>query len=368
MTADDDTGGGSGPIDRQTAFTGTRDVPASLAVDPGRLEAVLAARMPGFRGPATLSQFKGGQSNPTYLVEAASGSYVLRRRPPGRLLPSAHAVEREYRVMAALGAAGFPVPRVHCLVEDETAIGTAFYVMDRVEGRVVWEPHMPGSTPAERTAVYDRMGATIALLHGYDPAAVGLADYGRGEGYVARQVARWSKQYEASRTGEIPAMARLMRWLPDHLPPEQPSRIVHGDYRLDNLILAPDRPEVAAVLDWELSTLGDPVADFTYHLMQWVMPPFEGGAGTGSLVGQDLDTLGLPGLEHYAAVYEARTGLEVRRHLARYMAYNFFRLAAILQGIVGRVRDGTATNARAEAMASVVAPLAETAWRFAEEA
>jgi aminoglycoside phosphotransferase (APT) family kinase protein len=354
-------------IDRQSAFTGTRPVTAALAFDVDALVRYLQGAVPGFQGPATASQFKGGQSNPTYLIEAASGSYVLRRRPPGKLLPSAHAIEREYRVLSALGKVGFPVPRVHVLVEDTSIVGTGFYLMDKVEGRISWEPHMPGTDPAERTAVYDAMGATLATLHGFEPTALGLADFGRGEGYVARQVQRWSTQYVASRTAEIPAMDRLMRWLPENLPPPQSTRIVHGDFRLDNLIIAPHAPTVRAVLDWELATLGDPVADFTYHLMQWAMPPSQSGGGTGSLIGHDLVTLGIPSITAYVSAYEARTGLEVHRHLERYLAYNFFRLAAILQGIAGRVRDGTATNENAPAMAGMVEPLADTAWRFARQ-
>jgi aminoglycoside phosphotransferase (APT) family kinase protein len=235
-----------------------------------------------------------------------------------------------------------------------------------VEGRVFWEPQMPASNPAERAAVYDAMNATLARLHTFDPAAIGLGDYGRGENYVARQVERWSKQYRTSQTEIIADMERLMSWLPEHLPPAQPPRLVHGDYRLDNIILSPDEPVVAAVLDWELSTLGDPLADFSYHLMQWHMPPSD--AGTGSLIGQNLAALGIPPLNAYVDAYVARTGLDPRPHLPVYFAYNFFRLAAILQGIVGRVRDGTATSAYAAAKAEMVGPLAAKAWEFALQA
>jgi aminoglycoside phosphotransferase (APT) family kinase protein len=238
--------------------------------------------------------------------------------------------------------------------------------MAYVEGRVFWEPQMPASNPAERAAVYDAMNATLARLHSFNPTALGLGDYGRGENYVARQVERWSKQYRASQTETVEAMERLIAWLPAHLPPAQPPRLVHGDYRLDNIILAPNAPEIAAVLDWELSTLGDPLADFTYHLMQWHMPPSD--AGTGSLVGQDISALGIPTLEAYVKAYVERTGLDPRPHLAVYFAYNFFRLAAILQGIVGRVRDGTATSAYAAAKAEMVRPLAAKAWEFARRA
>ncbi|ADZ71844.1 phosphotransferase family protein [Polymorphum gilvum] len=358
----------SAPADRQAAFSGTKPVPAALALPEETLAAWLEAHVEGFSGPVRFRQFRGGQSNPTYLVEAAGVAYVLRRKPPGPLLPSAHAIEREYRVMTALGAAGYPVPRTRVLCEDPTIAGTAFYLMDRVEGRIFWEPGLPELAPAERAAVYDAMNATLARLHALDPAALGLADFGRPDGYVARQVARWSKQYRASQTETIAEMDRLIDWLPDNLPPEQPARIVHGDYRLDNLILHPDRAEVVAVLDWELATLGDPVADFTYHLMPWRMPPAPAGTGIGTLLGLDLDALGIPGLDAYIAAYEARTGLAVADRLAFYFAYNFFRFAAILQGIAGRVRDGTATSENAAGMIAQIRPLAETAWHHAERA
>ncbi len=352
--------------ERQNAFSGTKEVAERLRFDVGRLEAYLRERVAGFAGPIALGQFKGGQSNPTYLVETPGRRYVLRRKPPGRLLPSAHAVDREYRVMSALHAQGFPVAEPILYCADEGIVGTAFFLMSHVEGRVFWEPHMPSSDPAERARVYDAMNAALARLHGFEPAAIGLADFGRGENYVARQVERWSKQYRASETETIEDMERLIAWLPAHLPPSGPPRLVHGDYRLDNIIIAPAEPRLAAVLDWELSTLGDPLADFSYHLMQWHMPPSE--AGTGSLVGLDLAAIGIPSLEDYVEAYVARTGLDPRPHLAVYSAYNFFRLAAILQGIVGRVRDGTATGAFAAAKAALVRPLAATAWEFARAA
>ena len=356
------------PIDRQATFSGTKDVASALAVDAARLGAFLAARLPDFKGPLAVRQFKGGQSNPTYLLETPARRYVLRRKPPGKLLPSAHAVDREFRVISALYAQGFPVaaPLVYC--DDGAVAGTPFYVMAHVEGRVIWEPEMPGAQSAERAAVYDAMNATLARLHAFDPAAIGLADFGRGENYVGRQVDRWSKQYRASLTEPIDEMERLIAWLPAHLPPPAPTRLVHGDYRLDNIILSPSQPTILAVLDWELSTLGDPLADFAYHLMQWDMPPSESGAGTGTLVGLDLPRLGILSRADYVDAYAARTGLDPRPHLPVYLAYNFFRLAAILQGIVGRVRDGTATSENAAAMAPLVRPLAEKAWSFAAEA
>jgi aminoglycoside phosphotransferase (APT) family kinase protein len=352
--------------DRQTTFSGTKEVAERLRFDVGRLEAYLREHVEGFAGPITLKQFKGGQSNPTYLVETPERRYVLRRKPPGKLLPSAHAVDREYRVIGALHAQGFPVakPVVYCA--DETITGTAFFVMSHVEGRVFWEAEMPASNPLERAQVYDAMNATLARLHNFDPAAIGLADYGRGENYVARQIERWSKQYRTSETEKIEEMEQLMAWLPANIPPPQPTRLVHGDYRLDNMILAPQASDVVAVLDWELSTLGDPVADFAYHLMQWDMPPAE--AGTGSLVGQNLAALGIPSRDAYVEAYVRRTGLDPRPHLPVYSAYNFFRLAAILQGIVGRVRDGTATSAHAAARATLVRPLAAKGWEFALQA
>jgi aminoglycoside phosphotransferase (APT) family kinase protein len=356
------------PIDRQSAFTGTRSPSPGLEIDPIRLTQYLESHVVGFRGPTSILQFKGGQSNPTYRLDAASGAYVLRRKPPGKLLPSAHAIEREFRVLQALGTAGFPVPNVRHLCDDPAVIGTAFYLMDHVEGRVIWEPGMPGSDAAERAAVYGAMIAALARLHGFDPVRVGLGDFGRGEAYVARQIARWTEQYRASRTDDIPEMERLIVWLPQQVPAQRRIAIVHGDFRLDNIILSDDRPEIRAVLDWELSTLGDPVADFTYFLMQWEMPPSDTGAGTGSLVGADLASLGIPDMATAIEAYEAGSGLSVRPHLDFYLAYNFFRIAAILQGIVGRVRDGTATNPNAAAMAAQVSPIAGTAWRFAKRA
>jgi aminoglycoside phosphotransferase (APT) family kinase protein len=352
--------------DRQNSFSGTKDVAEPLRFDAGRLEDYLRAHVPGFVGPIVVSQFKGGQSNPTYLVETPLRRYVLRRKPPGKLLPSAHAVDREYRVISALYAQDFPVAEPVHYCSDDDIVGTAFFLMAHVEGRVFWDPQMPASDPAERAQVYDAMNATLARLHSFEPAAIGLGDYGRGENYVARQVERWSKQYRASETRPIEEMERLIAWLPAHLPPGQPPRVVHGDYRLDNMIVAPDAPRIAAVLDWELSTLGDPLADFSYHLMQWHMPPSE--AGTGSLLGLDLAALGLPSLAAYVDAYVARTGLDPRPHLPVYFAYNFFRLAAIMQGIAGRVRDGTATSAFAAAKAELVRPLAAKGWDFAQQA
>jgi aminoglycoside phosphotransferase (APT) family kinase protein len=337
-------------------------------MNEARLADYLARHIDGFSGPLTVRQFKGGQSNPTYLLETPAKRYVLRRKPPGKLLPSAHAVDREFRVIGALHAQGFPVAAPLCYCADDSVAGTAFYVMGFADGRVFWEPQMPGSSPAERAAVYDSMNETIAQLHAFDPAEIGLANFGKGENYVARQVDRWSKQYRASETEKIEPMERLIDWLPRHIPPSGPVRLVHGDYRIDNLIVAHDTPKVVAVLDWELSTLGDPLADFSYHLMAWHMPYSESAAGTATLVGHDLNALGIPAMTDYVDAYVARTGLDPRPHLATYLAYNFFRIAAILQGIIGRVRDGTATSEFAPAKAEMIRPLAEKAWQFARDA
>ncbi len=353
-------------IDRQSIFSGTREVAERLRFDVGRLETYLRGHVAEFSGPIVVGQFKGGQSNPTYLLETPRRRYVLRRKPPGKLLPSAHAVDREFRVISALHAQGFPVAEPILYCGDDDVVGTAFFVMSYVAGRVFWEPQMPASDRGERAQVYDAMNSTLARLHAFEPATIGLADYGRGENYVGRQVERWSKQYRASQTEAIEDMERLIGWLPAHLPPAQMPRLVHGDYRLDNIILAPEKAKIAAVLDWELSTLGDPLADFSYHLMQWHMPPSD--AGTGSLVGQDLAALGIPPLDAYVEAYMARTRLDPRPHLPVYFAYNFFRLAAIMQGIAGRVRDGTATSAFATAKAALVRPLAATGWEFARQA
>jgi aminoglycoside phosphotransferase (APT) family kinase protein len=355
-------------IDRQQAFSGTKEAAGTLRIDAARLESYLASQAKDFAGPLKIKQFKGGQSNPTYLLETPARRYVLRRKPPGKLLPSAHAVDREFRVISALHAQHFPVaePLVYCA--DDSVAGTPFYVMSFADGRVFWEPQMPGSNKTERAAVYDAMNATIARLHAFDPAAIGLGDFGRGENYVARQVDRWSKQYRTSETEQIEAMERLIEWLPSHIPPAGRPTLVHGDYRIDNLIVARDTPQIVAVLDWELSTLGDPLADFTYHLMAWHMPHSDSAAGTATLAGHDLAALGIPSMADYVAAYVTRTGLDPRPHLPVYLAYNFFRIAAILQGIIGRVRDGTATSEFAPAKAEMIRPLADKAWEFARAA
>ena len=351
-------------LDPQSAFSGTREVDPRHALDEARLEAWLTENVEGYEGPLTLRQFKGGQSNPTYELATPGKTYVLRRKPPGVLLPSAHAVDREFQVISALHAQGFPVARPHTLCTDDTVIGSMFYVMDKVEGRVFWDLKLPGLEPAERRAIYEAQTDTLAALHRFDPDTIGLSDYGKPGNYFARQVGRWTKQYQASEIDTIEAMDRLIAFLPQSLPADGPTRIVHGDFRLDNMILAPDRAEVRAVLDWELSTLGDPMADFSYLLIAWVIP----ATLRNGLAGADLEALGIPSVEETVARYAARTGTAAPDNLDWLFAYNLFRLAAICQGIAGRVRDGTAASSHARTMAAQVGPLSDAAWSFAKKA
>ena len=351
------------PLDAQSAFSGTREVDPRYRLDEAALDAWMRAHVSGYAGPLTVRQFKGGQSNPTYELVTPTHAYVLRRKPPGVLLPSAHAVDREFQIISALAEQGFPVAKPHALCLDETVIGSIFYVMDKVEGRIFWDLKLPGLTPVERRAVYEAQTDTLARLHAFDPAAIGLGDYGKAGNYFARQVGRWTKQYHASETEPVPAMDRLIAFLPDSLPAEGPSRIVHGDFRLDNMILAPDRAEVRAVLDWELSTLGDPMADFSYLLIAWAIP----ASLRNGLAGADLEALGIPSVEETVEHYAAATGMRPA-NLDWLYAYNLFRLAAICQGIAGRVRDGTAASAHARTMAAQVGPLSDAAWAFAKQA
>jgi len=347
-------------MDRTEANTGTCDVSERLRFDVAALERWMANHVEGFTGPLTVSQFKGGQSNPTYRLDTSSGrAFVLRRKPPGKLLPGAHAVEREARVMSALGDQGFPVPHVHGLCEDDSVIGTPFFVMDVVEGRIVWEASFPGLAAAERAAHFDAMNATIAQLHNYDPGAIGLGDYGRATGFVERQVARWSKQYVSDvEAGRLTQMDAVVDWLQQHLPPDSgDARVVHGDFRCDNMIFAPVEPRVSAVLDWELSTLGDPAADFVYHLLMYRMPS---GIFTG-LDGLDLDALGIPSEAEYVAAYCRRTGRDHLPNVDYLMVFVMFRLAAILHGIKGRLARGNASSAHAAQMVGQLEPLADLA-------
>ncbi len=350
--------------DPQAAFSGTREVDPRYRLDEGALDAWMTAHVDGYGGPLTIRQFKGGQSNPTYELTTPTAAYVLRRKPPGVLLPSAHAVDREFTVISALSKQGYPVAKPYALCTDDAVIGSMFYVMDKVEGRVLWDLKLPGMEPAERRAIFEAQTDALADLHRFDPAAIGLGDYGKPGNYFARQVGRWTKQYKASEIDPIPEMDRLIAFLPQSLPAEGPVSIVHGDFRLDNLMMAPDGPEVRAVLDWELSTLGDPMADFSYLLIGWVLPP----TVRNGLAGLDLKALGIPTIEETVERYEARTGRKGPENLDWLMAYNLFRLAAICQGIAGRVRDGTASSAHAVETAKQVVPLAKAAMAFGAKA
>jgi aminoglycoside phosphotransferase (APT) family kinase protein len=338
----------------------TSPVDPRHAIDVPRLADWLGRTVGPLDGPLEVSKFKGGQSNPTYLLEAGGQSFVLRRKPPGKLLPSAHAVDREYRVMKALAATDVPVARMHALCEDESVIGTMFYVMEYVDGRVLWDPKLPDMTPGGRTLHHDELNRVIAALHCVDPVAVGLGDFGKTGEYIARQVARWTKQYQASETEKIEPMDNLIAWLPANIPAGDETRIVHGDYRIDNVIFDPVEPRIRAVIDWELCTLGHPLADFANHCMAWRIPPgmFRG------LGGLDLASLGIPTEREYVAAYCRRTGREGidARDWEYYMVYNMFRLAAIAQGVLARAVQGNASSAEALQTGRVVRPLAELAW------
>ena len=337
-------------------------------VDAQILQRYLCEHIDGFAGPLTIEQFKGGQSNPTYKLITPQRRYVMRAKPgpAAKLLPSAHAIEREFRVQQALAGSSVPVAAMHALCEDESLIGAGFYLMDFVDGEILREQSLPGFSPAERGARYDAMNATIAHLHTLDIDALGLRDFGRPGQYFARQIDRWTRQYAASRDGDIADMDRLIAWLPAHVPREaqEPVALVHGDYRIDNLVFAHGEPRLRAVLDWELSTLGHPLADFAYHVMTWhIVPGFISGLG-----GLDLDALGIPDEQAYVHAYQRRTGLDIGPHWDFSLAYNLFRLAAILQGVGARARAGMATDPDALRFAAQVPMLAALGWRFAQRA
>ena len=345
---------------REAQNTGTKPVAESHRFDEARLAGWLKANVADFEGPLEVRQFKGGQSNPTYQLVTPSKTYVMRRKPPGKLLPSAHAVDREFRVISALYPTGFPVPRPFALCEDDEVVGTTFYVMDFIEGRVLWDQSLPAYAPPERRAIHMAALKTLADLHNTDYRAVGLEGFGREGNYMLRQIARWTKQYKASETQHLDSMERLIEWLPRTVPPDEQTTIVHADYRLDNMIMHQTEPRVVAVLDWELATLGNPLADFSYVLMNWVN-------GAISQI-PDLEAWGIPTMREYIDEYCRLTGRSGLPELDWYFAYNAFRLAGICQGIVGRVRDGTANSPQAATMAERVPLLAQSAWAFAERA
>jgi aminoglycoside phosphotransferase (APT) family kinase protein len=334
--------------------------PAHL-FDVARLQEYFAAHAPEIAGPLEVQQFKGGQSNPTYLLIAGGKKYVLRRKPPGNLLPSAHAVDREYRIMKALGNTDVPVPRMLCLCEDSAVIGTAFYVMECVDGRIIWDPDLPGMTPDQRRAHYAELNRAIAALHSVDPVKVGLADYGRPGNYVERQIARWIKQYRAAETERIEGMENLIEWLPKNIPRDTSTSLTHGDYRFDNVIFHPTEARILAVIDWELSTLGDPIADFVYHCMTYRMP----GSSIQKMGDAEKAALGIPTERQYRLLYCERTGRREIPNFDFYMAFSMFRLAGILQGITKRALDGNASNARAAEHGKRTRPVAEAGWQQA---
>jgi len=343
-------------------FTGTMPVREPHRFDVAQLEAWLRLNVDCVVGPISVEQFKGGQSNPTYRISAGNKQYVLRRKPPGKLLPSAHAVDREYRVITALAQTEVPVAKSYAVCLDDAVIGTAFYIMEYVAGRVFWDPTLPQLSYVERRPIYDAMNDVMARLHRVDYAEIGLGDYGRPGNYAMRQIDRWTRQYRASETEAIAAMDRLIDWLPKNAPTEEETSIIHGDFRLDNMIFHPTEPRVIAVLDWELSTLGNPLADFAYHMMPWRLGP-EAYRG---LLGVDLAALGIPSEEEGCALYCRRTGRTSLPHWDFYIAFNMFRLAAILQGIMGRVREGTAASLRAQEAGARAKAIAEAGWRQVE--
>ncbi|WP_322058375.1 phosphotransferase [Paraburkholderia sp. J63] len=354
--------------DAQTNFSGTRPVAQAHAFDTGRLGDYMREHVDGFAGALHVEQFKGGQSNPTFLLESGRRRYVMRRKPPGALLPSAHAVDREYRVIRALAGTRVPVARAYALCEDADVIGTAFYIMEYVEGRIYWDSALPGLSSAERGAMYDEMNRVIAALHSVDPVAVGLADYGKPGHYIERQVARWTKQYRAAETERIEAADCLIAWLPQHVPCGDESRIVHGDYRLDNVIFHPHEPRILAVLDWELSTLGHPLADFAYHCMTWRMPMHQGRG----LAGIDLAALGIPDEAAYLQRYLQRVMRTSNQPVSEadwgyYLVFNLFRLVGILQGVHARALQGNASSAQALEVGKRTRPLADLAWTLAQQ-
>ncbi len=350
------------------AFSGTTEVQPAQRLDEARLQRWFASHVDeDARARLDIRQFKGGQSNPTFLVDTGRRRYVLRRKPAGELLPSAHAVDREFRIMKALAPTGVPVPGVHALCEDDEVIGSAFYVMDYMDGRILWDPKLPELSREERGLIYDDMNRVLAALHEVKVEAAGLADFGRTGNYVERQIARWTRQYRASQTEHIEAFEQLIEWLPRRVPAQAVTRIVHGDFRLDNLVFAHDAPRIIAVLDWELSTLGDPLADFAYHCMAWQLPPPL--RGLGDLSGAQLAALGLPCVEDYLARYCERRGLPAMTGATWrfYGAFNLFRAAAIAQGIMGRAIAGNASSAHALEAGRQARALAELGWRSAQD-
>ena len=347
-----------------TEFSGVADAPEHLKVDEAALDAYMRDHVEGYAGPLTIQKFKGGQSNPTYLITTQDKKYVLRRKPPGKLLPSAHAVEREYKVMTALHGQGFPAPKTYALCEDPDVIGTAFFVMDFVEGRIFWDSALPDTPAEERRPLFNALTDTLADLHLIDIEVAGLQDYGKSGNYFERQIGRWSKQYKAAETDSIEEMDNLIAWLPTAIPSDDATTIVHGDYRFDNAIMHPTEPKTLAVLDWELSTLGHPLADFTYYLMVWHFPP----AVRGGLSGLDLNALQIPTLDETIERYCTKTGRSGLSDIDFCIAYNMFRLASIAQGVYARALQGNASSEQGIKLGDQIRPLATLAWTYAQKA
>ena len=348
---------------RDEIFSGTKEIDQKLDFDHNSLNDYLKNTVGSNIQIKEVKQFKGGQSNPTYLIETNEHDYVVRRKPPGKLLPSAHAVDREYKVITALNKTDVPVPKTFSYCEDDSVIGTPFFLMEHVEGKIFWELLLPESKPEERRKIYLSMNETIAKLHSVDFKAIGLEDYGKYENYMARQIHRWSKQYKDSETQHIPEIENLIDWLPKNIPEDEETSIVHGDFRLDNMVFDEDSLEVKAILDWELSTLGSPIADFTYHMMAWRLPVGAKGLG---ILGANLNELNIPSEEEYAELYYKKTGRSKIENWDFFMAYNIFRLAGIAQGIAGRVRDGTAASSQAKNYGDFVPILGKLGWEIVE--
>ena len=343
----------------QKENVGTMGVLERHSFNKESLQSFMEKNISNFEGNIEIEEFQGGQSNPTYLIKSNNKSYVLRRKPPGQLLKSAHAVDREYRVITALRKTDVPVPKTYSLCEDIDIIGTVFFIMEYVQGRVLWDPALPDENKKEAKELYFSMNETLAKLHSVDPLKIGLESFGKPGNYVGRQVSIWTKQYTDSETEKISSMDKLIEWLPNNLPSEKPLRIVHGDFSLTNLMMHLKEPKVIAILDWELSTLGDPCADFSYHCMQYRINPKLSDS-------KYCKEKGIPTEREYLDLYSEKTGFDIKEEWELYMAYNLFKSAGILQGIIGRVRDGTAANKNAEEVGARVKPLADSAWSLIE--
>jgi aminoglycoside phosphotransferase (APT) family kinase protein len=345
----------------ESDFNGTKEMAEKHFIDSDKLTPYLREHISDFEGPLTIEEFVGGQSNPTYFLKTSTKSYVLRKKPPGMLLKTAHAVDREFKVISALNETNVPVPKAYLHCKDDSILGTEFFVMEYIEGSVIWESHIPHGAKNDRFEIYSSMNKTISKLHAVDPSSIGLEDFGKPGNYVARQVSRWTKQYRDSETTDIPSMNNLIDWLPNNLPSEKPTRLVHGDFSLSNVIINNENNEVASILDWELSTLGDPVADFSYHCLQYFMNPI--------LTDENkCEELNIPNLKEYVALYMKNSEFDISDdEWNTYMGFSMFKLAAICQGITGRVRDGTAAGKDAEKFMDQTIGLSNFGWTLIQQ-